>query len=123
VGHSVHDIPYFSCMYGKNSTQIPLTPIFSIFVDEALSAFNLYQIFAAVIWYFRDYFPYAVTILVFAVASLILTIYIIRRDQIKINEMAVKYKVRVHRRQGDGYIMKHFVDSEDLIPGDIFEIR
>lgn len=121
-GLSIHSTPYLSKMYGPNSTRIPLTPMWSIFIDEGLSAFNLYQIFAAVIWYFRNYFAYAVTILIFAAASLIMTIYIIRKDQKKINSMAVKYKIRVHRRQGDGYIMKHFIDSEELIPGDIFEI-
>lgn len=97
-GLSIHNTPYLAKMYGSNSTSIPLTPLWSIFVDEGLSAFNLYQIFAAVIWYFRNYFAYAVTILIFAAASLILTIYIIRKDQKKINSMSVKYKIRVHRR-------------------------
>ena len=97
-GLSVHNTPYLSKMYGQNSTRIPLTPLWSIFIDQGLSAFNLYQIFAAVIWYFRNYFAYAVTILIFAAASLILTMYVIRKDQKKINSMAVKYKIRVHRR-------------------------
>lgn len=121
-GHTIHNTGYLAKMYGFNSTVIPLTPIWQLVIDEGLTAFNLYQIFAAVIWYFRDYGLYAIVILVFATASLILNVYIIRKQQTKINQMAVTSKVRVHRYQGDGYIMKQYIDSEQLIPGDVFEI-
>ena len=75
-------------LYGVNSTKIQLTPLWSIFIDEGLSAFNLYQIFAAIIWYFRDYFAYAVFILVMAFVSLLVTCWVHRKEQKKINTMA-----------------------------------
>lgn len=87
-GLKVEDIEPLRRLYGANSTQIKLTPLWSIFIDEALSSFNLYQIFAAVIWWFREYFAYAVFILVMAFVSLIITIWVFRKEQHRINTMA-----------------------------------
>ena len=119
----VKDLAYLKSLYGVNSTRIRVTPIWKLFVDEALSTFNLYQIFAAVIWYFRDYFAYAVTILIFAAVSIVFAIYVLRKDQNKINSMAQKYEVQVFRRQEDGTTVKQLISSEELVPGDVFEVN
>ncbi len=123
VGLSMEDLPHLISLYGVNSTRIKVTPIWKLFIDEALSAFNLYQVFAAIIWYFRDYFAYAVTILIFAAMSIVFAIYILRRDQNKINSMAQKFDVRVHRRNADGKAFQEVISSEGLLPGDIFEVE
>lgn len=109
-------------LYGVNSTRIKLTPLWSIFIDEGLSAFNLYQIFAAIIWYFRDYFPYAVFILVMAFVSLLVTCWVHRTEQKKVNTMAQLETVVVYRRKGNE-IQKNTISSEELVPGDIFEVK
>lgn len=121
-GVLVSDLPYLQSLYGVNSTMIKVTPIWKLFIDEALSTFNLYQVFAAIIWYFRDYFAYAVTILIFAAMSIVFAIYVLRKDQNKINSMAQKYEVQVYRRQPDGSSVQMKISSEDLVPGDVFEV-
>jgi magnesium-transporting ATPase (P-type) len=87
-GLKTEDIEPLRVLYGANTTQIKLTPIWNIFIDEALSSFNLYQIFAGVIWWFRLYFAYAVFILVMAFVSLVITIWVFRSEQNRINKMA-----------------------------------
>jgi cation-transporting P-type ATPase 13A2 len=109
-------------IYGINTTRIKLTPIWSIFIDEGLSAFNLYQIFAAVIWYFRNYFLYAVFILVMAIVSLFVTCWVHRTEQEKINTMAQLQKVNVFRMSPTGMVKTEMI-SEYLLPGDIFEVN
>jgi len=85
-------------LYGKNTTKIPLTPILKLLVDEGLSFFTLYQIFASVIWYFREFEIYSVMIMALALTSLVYAIYIQRKDESRINRMCVSdFKVTVIR--------------------------
>ena len=87
-GLKTEDIEPLRRLYGPNSTKITLTPLWLIFIDEALTSFNLYQIFAAIIWWFREYFAYAVFILIMAFISLVVTVIVFRFEQNRINKMA-----------------------------------
>lgn len=109
-------------VYGPNTTLITLTPIWSILIDQGLSAFNLYQIFAAIIWWFREYFHYAVFILVMAIVSLIIHIIVTRQEQKKVNSMASIQTLVVYRTT-NGQITQQELSSRELIPGDMFEVK
>ncbi len=121
-GLKTEEIEPLRRLYGPNSTQIKLTPIWNIFIDEALGSFNLYQIFAAIIWWFREYFAYAVFILVMAFISLIITIWVFRKEQNRINKMAQKEMVHVYRKE-NGTIKRTQILSTELVPGDVFEVQ
>lgn len=114
-------------VFGKNSTKINVDSIMKIFTEEALSSFNIYQLFACVVWCFRDYIPYATLIFIFLIISIIFTIHLVRSEQQKLNSMSVSTTVTVHRKRFDPTTKAflHFtetVDSESLVPGDIVEV-
>lgn len=114
-------------VFGKNSTKINVDSIMKIFTEEALSSFNIYQLFACVVWCFRDYVPYATLIFIFLIISIIFTIHLVRSEQQKLNSMSVSSIVTVHRKRFDPNTKSfiHFtesVDSQTLVPGDIVEV-
>lgn len=114
-------------IFGKNSTKIQVDSVMKIFTEEALSSFNIYQLFACGVWYFRTYIQYAVIILLFVFISIIYEISLIRGEQKKINKMAVSTKVTVFRKKlpRGARAFKEYteeIDSTDLVPGDIIEV-
>lgn len=114
-------------IFGKNSTKINVDSIMKIFTEEALSSFNIYQLFACFVWYFRDYMIYAMIILVFVFFSIVYEITLIRGEQKKINQMSVSTRVKVFRKKlpKGARAFVHFseeIDSSDLVPGDVIEV-
>ena len=71
---------------------------------------------------------YSAIIAIFVLSSIIFEVYLIRREQSKINKMALSTKVTVFRKRFDRTTrtMIFFgiqVDSTLLVPGDIIEIN
>ena len=114
-------------VFGPNSTKVEVDSILKVFTEEALSSFNVYQLFACIVWYNREYPLYASIILVFVFVSIAYQIYLIRREKKKINMMAVSVKVKVFRQRldkwtGADHTFPETVDSETLVPGDVIEV-
>ena len=102
--------------------------ILKILTESALSSFNVYQVFACTIWFFRGYVSYPAIIMVFLVFSLMFQVAIIRREQKKINQMADSKLVRVFRQKTDPSTNEMVqyseeIDSTELVPGDVIEIE
>lgn len=117
-----------SGVFGQNSTRVKVDPVMKVFTEEALSSFNVYQLFACIVWYFRDYMTYAVIILIFVFFSILFEISLIRGEQKKINQMADATKVRVYRKKFDKPTktfaqVVELVDSTDLVPGDVVDVN
>lgn len=115
-------------LFGTNSTKIKVDPVWKVFTEQTLSPFNMYQMFACFVWYFRDYVPYSVIILIFMFISIIFQVVLVRGEQKKINSMSHSNPVTVFRRMRsqegeelDGG--KKTVDSTDLVPGDVILIN
>jgi magnesium-transporting ATPase (P-type) len=99
-----------------------------IFTEEALTSFNVYQLFACIVWYFRDYRIYALIILLFVIGSIVFQVLLVRGEQKKINSMADSSLVTVFRKKKDKLAMRDAyyedkVDSTRLVPGDIIYIN
>lgn len=114
-------------IFGKNSTKVNVDPVMKIFTEEALSSFNIYQLFACFVWVFRTYVQYAAIILIFVLFSIIFEINLIRGEQKKINKMSESTKVKVFRKKlpKAAREFKEFIeeiDSSELVPGDIIEV-
>lgn len=108
--------------HGLNTTRIPISNPFLLFVEEALTSFNFYQMFAVVIWYFREYFIYAMVILGLTFITMIYTTCATMWEQFKINKMVDVMQVVVFRRTSSGQIEKKEIDSSELVPGDVIEV-
>jgi cation-transporting ATPase 13A3/4/5 len=117
-----------SSVFGQNSTRVKVDSVMKVFTEEALSSFNVYQLFACIVWYFRDYMTYAVIILVFVFFSILFEISLIRGEQKKINQMADSNRVRVYRKKFDkptrtfSQVVEE-IGSTDLVPGDIIDVN
>src|SRR3990167_9006703 len=123
-GIDTASIPVLRRFYPTNTTKVQLDSIWSLFVGQVLTTFNLYQLFACIVWIFRDYAYYSALIFVCVVLTIIYTIYMIRSEQNKMNSMADSSLVRVHRRNstnGTPEILS--INSSELVPGDVFEVN
>ena len=129
LGKGIHEENYalMRSIFGINTTKIRVDSVIKIFTEEAITSFNLYQLFAVVVWYFRDYALYAGIILIFVIFSIIFQIVLIRGEQKKINSMADYTKVEVFRQKKSesGPDVQHTrtVDSSQLVPGDIIYVN
>jgi cation-transporting ATPase 13A3/4/5 len=117
-----------SGVFGRNSTRVQVDSVTKVFTEEALSSFNVYQLFACIVWYFRDYMTYAVIILFFVFFSILFEISLIRGEQKKINQMSHSSQVRVYRKKFDKptktfALLAELVDSTDLVPGDVIDVN
>jgi predicted P-type ATPase len=124
VGLNQEFLPLLRRFYGSNTTKVEVDSIWSLFVGQVLTTFNLYQLFACIIWIFRNYAYYSALIFVCVVVTMIYTIWVIRSEQHKMNSMADSSTVRVHRKNqqtGVAEIMK--ISSTELLPGDVFEVN
>ena len=108
--------------HGFNTTRISISNPFVVFIEEALSFFNFYQMFAVVVWWFRKYEIYAFVILGLTLVTMIYTSAALIWDQVKINRMVDILKVVVHRMGTNGQTESKEIDSIELIPGDMIEV-
>lgn len=113
-------------LFGKNHTLIEVDTIWKLLVEEVLTSYNIYQLFAVFIWIaFRDYLWYALIVLLAAIVSIIIQIHIIRSEQIAINAGQSHGPVKVIRQDSkdiSGQATITTVDSWDLVPGDLIEL-
>lgn len=122
VGLNTQYLTLLRRFYSTNTTKVELDSIWSLFVGQVLTTFNLYQFFACIVWIFRDYGYYSLLIFVCVVSTMAYTIYVIRREQIKMNSMADSSTVRVHRKDTSGPSIVT-INSTELVPGDVFEVN
>lgn len=122
TGLEAQTIKNLGTFYGLNSTRIKLDGLFKLFIEEVLTSFNLYQFFAIVIWHFRNYAEYSYLILACTIVSMIISVWIIRSEQKKINSMANDTIVKVVRKV-NGQTHTEEIDSKLLVPGDIIEVK
>ena len=121
-GMNEEAIPNIRTFFGQNSTKVKLDNPFYLFVDQVLTTFNLYQFFACVIWIFRDYQFYAGCIFFITLFSMIWTVWTMMSEQMKLNKMADLSTVKVYRKSG-GVTKILSLNSQELVPGDIFEVN
>lgn len=135
-----------SC-YGINQTRIPIQSIWKLILEEFLSIFNMFQVFAIIVWYLDKYISYANVIGLMSIGSIIISVYETRTIESDLNKMSLySCPVTVHRAiedfseidgtkmiqstEGDyldSYqempkLRKIDIDSEELVAGDLVEI-
>jgi len=106
-------------LVGDNSYEIEMKPWFMILVDGILHPFNLFQIFASVIWTCQDQGIYAATIVIMSVYGIISTLTETLKSYRHLRDMAY-FSCPVNILRDGEWIIR--ANSEDLVPGDIFEV-
>ena len=119
--HSADLINFAKDLFGLNMIQIQIPSVFSIFYEEVLSPFYIFQLFSIVLWLTFEYVLYASSIILITTVSIVLIIYQIRKERGKLAKMVAQgqcYKVSVVR---DGKFIEE--DASLLVPGDVIDIQ
>lgn len=118
-GLTDHVVKGRRALVGENSYEIETKPWYMILVDGILHPFNVFQVFAAVVWHLQEQTPYAVSIVLMSLYGIGSTLFETLKSYKHLREMAY-FSCPVNiLRDGEWLIG---VSSEELVPGDIFEV-
>jgi len=105
-------------VFGRNAINIEQKTVGQLLVDEALHPFYIFQVASLVLWSLDEYYYYAVCILVISIASIAATLLETKATMKRLRDLSkFDCQIRILR---NGFWRS--VDSEDLVPGDVYEI-
>ncbi|XP_058794435.1 probable cation-transporting ATPase W08D2.5 isoform X2 [Phymastichus coffea] len=106
-------------IHGNNEIHIPVKPLATLFAQEVLNPFCVFQLFAIILWLFESYYYYTIVLLIIISWNVLYSALQTRKNQISLrNTMASTETVRVVRNNG----MFESISSVQLVPGDIIEL-
>ena len=113
-----------SKIYRPNAMSVAVPSIYKILVNEILTPFYLFQVFAMAIWYWNEYETYATSILIMSSVSIGITIHSIRQDKKKIKKMIDGHNIEGHFQLKQiinqfGKFENIMVTAEELVQGDV----
>ncbi|KAE8603791.1 hypothetical protein XENTR_v10014467 [Xenopus tropicalis] len=103
---------------GPNAIEVEVVPVWKLLFKEVLNPFYLFQIASLSLWLAEGYIEYSVVIIIITLISVILTVYDLRQQSVKLNRLVESNNsasVTVLMKDGDSYD----VESRQLVPGDI----
>jgi magnesium-transporting ATPase (P-type) len=75
--------------YGENQTKVPIKPVVNLLCEEFIGIFNVFQLFAVVVWFMDAYASYATIILIMSIFSMVIAVYQTRKNQKDLNAMSI----------------------------------
>ena len=107
-------------LLGRNAMELPLTPLFVVFLREILTPFYIFQLFSVSVWLADGYTVYAVIIIILSAISMIWEMVSIRMGEVALRKTMHKSSpVEVVR---PGSLKTEMLDPGDLVPGDVLLI-
>ncbi|RGB37802.1 hypothetical protein C1646_733303 [Rhizophagus diaphanus] len=105
-------------IFGPNVIDIQEKSTLQLLTDEVLHPFYIFQVFSIILWGLDEYYYYAACIFIITATSVINTLIETKQTIHRLREMS-KFvcDVRIFRNG-----LWRYVSSEELVPGDIFEI-
>ncbi|XP_041030347.1 probable cation-transporting ATPase 13A4 isoform X1 [Carcharodon carcharias] len=106
-------------IFGRNTIEIQIAPIWKLLCKEVLNPFYTFQIFSVCLWLSEDYTEYSVALIIMSLISIAFSVYDVRQQSIKLYKLVETHNnmmVTVCRK--DGAYEK--VPSSELAPGDVF---
>ncbi|CAB4425371.1 unnamed protein product [Rhizophagus irregularis] len=105
-------------IFGPNVIDIQEKSTLQLLTDEILHPFYIFQVFSIILWALDEYYYYAACIFIITATSVINTLIETKQTMHRLREMS-KFvcDVRIFRNG-----LWRYVSSEELVPGDIFEI-
>ncbi|XP_004603054.2 probable cation-transporting ATPase 13A5 [Sorex araneus] len=103
---------------GPNAIEVEIQPIWKLLVKQVLNPFYVFQAFTLILWLSLSYIEYSVAIIILTVLSIILTVYDLRQQSVKLHKLVEDHnKVQVAITvKGKGL---QEMESRLLVPGDI----
>ena len=106
-------------LVGSNGYELEPNPWYKILGNRIISPFNVFQFFAAMVWSFREQIPYAVSIALVSGLGIYETLMETLDSDNHLREMAY-FSCPVNVLRAGEWRLQ--LPSEELVPGDIFEI-
>lgn len=87
-GLNSEEIIYQRNIFGNCDLVVKIDSVVTLFLKEVTDPFYIFQIFSIILWFYYDYEPYAIVILVTTVISLGYSVYETRVNLVNIQQMA-----------------------------------
>ncbi|KAM4771100.1 putative cation-transporting ATPase 13A4 [Rhinophrynus dorsalis] len=102
---------------GPNAIEVEVVPVWKLLFKQVLNPFYLFQIASLSLWLAEGYIEYSIVIIIITVLSIILTVFDLRQQSVKLNRLVeANNSAMVTIRNSDG---DYEVESRHLVPGDI----
>lgn len=105
-------------IFGHNNINIEEKTIAQLLMDEVLHPFYVFQIFSIFLWLADDYFYYASCIFIISVVSIANSLIETKSTIKRLQEMS-KFSCDIRAWRNEFWTQ---IDSNDLVPGDVFEV-
>lgn len=81
---------------GPNAIEVEIQPIWKLLVKQVLNPFYVFQAFTLTLWLSQGYIEYATAIIILSVISIVLTVYDLRQQSVKLHKLVEDHnKVQV----------------------------
>ncbi|KAM5163816.1 putative cation-transporting ATPase 13A4 [Mantella aurantiaca] len=103
---------------GPNAIEVEIVPVWKLLFKEVLNPFYFFQAGSLSLWIAEGYIEYSIVIIVITVLSIILTVYDLRKQSVKLHRLVESNNssaVTVHTSDGSNEEM----ESRHLVPGDL----
>ncbi|NXI44097.1 AT134 ATPase, partial [Galbula dea] len=107
---------------GPNIIDVPVIPIWKLLIKEVLNPFYVFQLFSVCLWFAEDYMEYATAIIIMSLLSILLTVYDLRQQSVKLHRLVESHNnimVTVCRNK-EGF---QELESHHLVPGDMLVLK
>ena len=123
LGLTESEITFQREIFGLCDIDIKVHSVFKILLDELTDPFYLFQLYSVILWYCNEYEYYASVIVVLTIISLVVSVYDTHKNLKQLHEMS-KYscEVNVYRKNENNEIEITKINSQNLVPGDLYEI-
>ena len=113
-------------MYGKCSIEIPLPTFFGFFAYELTRPFMFFQYMAGIVWVYERLIFFMVALYAANLILLLVKFVFKRYAYSSLNQFSRSHiQITVYRKRDagdDSPLMKRFINSEDLVPGDVIDV-
>ncbi|XP_078266208.1 putative cation-transporting ATPase 13A4 [Rhinoraja longicauda] len=120
-GLSTSEVITRRLIYGPNTIEIQISPIWKLLCKEVLNPFYMFQIFSVCLWLSEDYTEYSIALIIMSFISLALSVYDVQQQSIKLYRLVESHNnmtVTVYRKNTGCQELP----SSELVPGDVFII-
>ncbi|XP_051874583.1 probable cation-transporting ATPase 13A4 [Pristis pectinata] len=118
-GLSITEVITRRLIFGPNTIEIQISPIWKLLCKEVLNPFYTFQLFGVCLWLSEDYTEYSIALIIMSFISLASSVYDLQQQSIKLYRLVESHNnmmVTVCRKDR-GY---KEVPSSELVPGDVF---
>ncbi|XP_049846104.1 polyamine-transporting ATPase 13A3-like isoform X2 [Schistocerca gregaria] len=120
-GHNSEVRQQMCFLYGENTMSVKVKSYWSLFVNEVVNPFYIFQVFSITLWSLDNYYYYAGCVLLLSTLSIGISLWHTKQQSISLSKLAEEScSNKVTLQCENGKCVE--VDSKYLVPGDVIII-